>query len=50
MLGSLECEWPAYRLVDAGWCTLRELDSLTLDDVLDANDVLDAIAEANRKD
>jgi hypothetical protein len=49
VLGSLECEWPAYRLVDAGWCKLVDLDSLTLDDILDANDVLDAIVEA-RKD
>lgn len=48
MLGVLECEWPAYRLVVEGWCTLGELESLSLDDVLDACDVLDAVAEARR--
>lgn len=49
MLGDLENLWPAYRLVEAGWVTLDGLDRMTLDDILDANDVLDAVVEARRE-
>lgn len=40
--------WPAYRLVEAGWCSLAEVDQLSLDDILEANEVLDAVAEARK--
>lgn len=40
--------WPAYRLVAAGWCTLGEIDRMTLDEVLEANDALDAVNRARQ--
>ncbi len=50
IFGTLAPEWVAYRLVDEKWCTLGELDSLSLDDVLDANDILDALAKLRKRD
>lgn len=45
-MGELQHLWPAYRLVAAGWCTIGELERLSLDDIFDANDALDAVARA----
>jgi len=42
----LAAEWPAWRLVEAGWATIGELDRMSFDDVMKANDVLDAVTEA----
>lgn len=38
--------WPAYNVVRQHWADLVSVDLLSVDDVLDANEVLDAIAEA----
>ena len=39
--------WPCYRLLDEGKATLTELhQTLSIDDVAETNDVLDAIALA----
>lgn len=39
--------WPCWRLVEAKVATLRDLETWwSVDDVFDANDVLDAVAEA----
>lgn len=42
-------DWPAMRLVDAGWTTLGELDRMSFDDVARANEFLDSIAEARSR-
>jgi hypothetical protein len=38
--------WPFFRLVDAGWCRVAEMHTLTLDDVSLANATLDDLEVA----
>lgn len=38
--------WPLWRLVEAGWVTMDRMHDLSLPEVLDANDVLDALDAA----
>lgn len=45
----LEAKWPAYRLVMERACTLGELETMSIVDVEEANEALDAWQEAQRK-
>ena len=36
--------------MDAGWCDIPGLESLTYDRIMDANDVLDAIDDARSRE
>lgn len=41
--------WPAYNVVRRKWADLVSINQLSLDDVLDACDVLEAIDEAEAR-
>lgn len=44
-----ELYWPALRLVDAGWCDLAGMRTLTMEDVDLANLTLDVLERARHE-
>ncbi len=41
--------WPAFNVIRHGWADLISVESLSVDDVLDACDVIEAIEEAEAR-